>query len=152
MFRLPVFTILLCSLFGSVAHSETPLCETYEELYTNANKELASIYAGGIADNSAPRASNWLNPLGKRAGGIADNSAPRASNRQLEMLNERIYQLILIEQMQAHGCDIPKKPSSDLEFWSSALECEEASKEEREALCNRANWQSGYEGRKTVYD
>ena len=106
------------------------LCETYEKLYTNANKGLALIYERGIGDDSAPR----------------------ASKRQLEMLNERIYQLILIEQMQAHGCGIPKKPSSDLEFWSSALECEEASKEEREAQCDITNWKSVYEGGKTVYD
>ena len=78
------------------------LCEIYENLYDGANKKLAAIAAEGILDDSAPR----------------------ETNRQTRALNQRIFQLILIFQMQAHKCDIPKFPSSGTGYMADALECQ----------------------------
>ena len=88
----PLFLALSIAVFVSptVARSQDTspqqrLCEV-----DGANKELAAI---GVE-------------------GIFDDSAPRETNRQTRMLNQRIFQLVLIFQMQAHDCDIPKLPSS----------------------------------------
>ena len=62
------------------------LCDIYKHHYDGANKEMASILAEGTGDDSAHR----------------------ETNRQLKILNERVLQLIVIFQMQAHECSIPK--------------------------------------------
>jgi len=125
--RLTMFATI--TIFGVgmppiAAYGDTLLCQEYERLYTEANKNLASIYVRG-----------W-----------GDDSAPRESSRQLEMLNERIFQLLLVEQMQSHGCSIPKKPSTFSEFLSSAFACQFSSKEDRKAKCDSDGWSSTYDG------
>ena len=78
------------------------LCDVYGNLYDGGNKELAAIAAEGIFDDSAPH----------------------ETNRQTRALNQRIFQLILIFQMQAHECDIPKLPSSEIGYMADASECQ----------------------------
>ena len=104
----PLFLALSIAVFVSptVARSQDTspqqrLCEVYENMYDGANKELAAI---GVE-------------------GIFDDSAPRETNRQTRMLNQRIFQLVLIFQMQAHDCDIPNLPSSGTGYTINVMEC-----------------------------
>lgn len=104
-----LFFALSASVFVSstVAKSQDMLprqrlCEVYGNLYDGANKELAAIEVEGIGDDSAHR----------------------ETNRQTRMLNQRIFQFILIFQMQAHECDIPKLPSGGMGYMVDAVECQ----------------------------
>ena len=90
-----LFLALSIAVSPTVAKSQDTsprqrLCEVYGNLYDGANQKLAAIDAEGTGDDSAPR----------------------ETNRQTRMLNRRIFQLVLIFQMQAHDCDIPKLPGS----------------------------------------
>ena len=101
-----LFLALSIAVSPTVAKSQDTsprqrLCEVYGDLYDGANKELAEIDVEGIGDDSAHR----------------------ETNRQTRMLNQRIFQLILIFQIQAHDCDIPKLPSSGTGYTINAMEC-----------------------------
>lgn len=130
-FRLGAFTTLVSALlvcfFGSSlqASEKTPqqvLCEVYDRTYDGANKSIASIEAEGISDNSAPR----------------------ESNRQLKILNERVQQLIVVQQMQAYGCKVPKATSSGVGYMIHAVECstEQIKGNFNSITCDRSNWKS----------
>ena len=123
----PLFFVLSIGVFVSstVANSQDTssqqrLCEVYGNLYDGANQELAAIHVEGISDDSAHR----------------------ETNRQTRMLNQRIYQLILIFQMQAHKCDIPKLPSDGIGYMVDAVECQtewiKGNSEHPE--CDRSKW------------
>ena len=101
-----LFLALSIAVSPTVARSQDTsprqrLCEVYGNLYDGANQKLAAIDAEGTGDDSAPR----------------------ETNRQTRMLNQRIFQLILIFQMQAHDCDIPKLPSSGTGYTINAMQC-----------------------------
>ncbi len=103
--------------FGWAADN-AKLCEAYNNTYTEANKNLAMITADGISDNSAPR----------------------ETNRQLETLNQRTLQLMLIQQMEAHGCRVPKLISTGGGYLGNALACSLKSYDSPE--CDRQKWKS----------
>lgn len=112
----------------ALASNKTPqqvLCEVYENVYENANKSIASIDVKGIADNSAPR----------------------ESNRQLKMLNERILQLIVIQQMQAHGCKVPKAISTGAGYMTDAVKCrtEQLKGNVSAPECDQTKWNSSFD-------
>lgn len=113
--------VAVCFTLPAYAESiQDRLCEVYSDLYEGANKELASIAVSGIGDDSAPR----------------------ETNRQLKKLNERIFQLITVTQMQFHGCTVPKVPSSDIAYIIDAIEC--STSRLTEGLdtpeCDRSSW------------
>ena len=116
----------VCTASSSLQASEkTPqevLCDVYDNFWDGANKTMASVEAEGTFDDSAPR----------------------ESMRQLKVLNERILQLIVIHQMQAHGCQTPKTISSGIGYMIDAARCEtERSKGNVGAPeCDQANWKS----------
>ena len=101
------------------------MCEAYSDLYEGANQELASIAVSSIGDDSAPR----------------------ETNRQLKKLNERIFQLITITQMQFHGCTVPKFPSSDIMYLLDALKCNNSRFTEGldTPECDRSSWTNALE-------
>lgn len=94
-------------------------CAFYENAYISSNKHLSSIWADGIGDDSAPR----------------------ETNRQLKALNERMEQLIVIQQMQAIGCKLPEQTSSHWHYLSPALDCE-LERDLESPKCNRDTWTS----------
>ena len=112
---------------GSSSHAteKTPqqvLCDVYNNVYEGANKTIASVEAEGTFDNSAPR----------------------ETNRQLKVLNERILQLIVIQQMHAHGCKIPKTTSSGVGYTVDATKCstERIMGNIGAPECDQTNWKS----------
>lgn len=129
-----VFKLRFLQLFGAAISifviasfsyaSEMPLqealCEVYNKTYRGANKAIASTEAEGLGDNSAPR----------------------ESNRQLRILNERIQQLIVIQQMHAHGCTVPKVISSGIGYKIHAMECqlEIITGNANATECDKSNW------------
>ena len=127
---IPVFLVAVGAVgFSSpsaVAGSEDKpprqsLCGIYENIYEGANKEMALISGEGTFDNSAPR----------------------ETNRQLKILNERVLQLIVISQMQAHGCAIPKIPSDgDIGYTIHAIEChtERMKGNFNSSKCDKSSW------------
>ena len=98
------------------------LCEVYSDSYEGANQNIANIEAPGHSDDSAPR----------------------ETNRQLQTLNERIVQMILIQQMEAHGCKIPKMISSGVGYIIEAQECylERLKGSFDSEECDTNNWKS----------
>ena len=107
---MPYLVVLFLSFFllgTSASHAlfeDKELCKIYENIFIGGNKSIAQISVDGVGDNSAVR----------------ENS------RQLKALNERIVQLITIEQMKAHNCKIPKTTSREGHFLAEALECSTA--------------------------
>lgn len=96
------------------------LCEVFENLYDGANKQLGAIFVEGFSDDSAPR----------------------ETNRQIRMLNQRLFQLILIFQMQAYECDVPKHPSDGMGYYVDAMECstERIKGNLEHPECDRSEW------------
>ena len=95
-------------------------CAFYENAYISSNKHLSSIWADGIADDSAPR----------------------ETNRQLRALNARMEQLIVIQQMQSIGCKLPEQISSVGHYLSPALDCATATLRgnSESPKCDRNTW------------
>lgn len=122
----PILATFMCVFHSSLQASDKTLqqvlCSFYDNVYEGANKTIASIEAEGPPDNSAPR----------------------GTNRHLMVLNERILQLMVIQQMLAHGCQIPKTTSSGDGYFKDAFECET----ERirgnigAPACDQNNWKS----------
>ena len=77
------------------------LCRIYANVYDDSNKELSSVHAQGLFDDSAPR----------------------ATYRELQALNAKTTQLIVLQQMEAYGCDIPKEVSSHIHYQAPAMAC-----------------------------
>lgn len=102
--------------------SSLTLCEAYNNTYEGANKSMASI----------------------KAEGYGDNSAIRATTRHLRMLNERMLQVIVIQQMKAHGCSIPKITSGGVGYLTHALECQTEKIKGRVASpeCDTSKWKN----------
>ena len=122
-------SLLVGTLIFSTSESlavDGKLCEVYQNVYDRANKEISSAVAKGIGDNSAPR----------------------ATLREMRVLNERMLQMITLEQMHFHGCNLPKKTSSKIEYITPAINCETARlKGKSGALeCESSKWESVFEG------
>ena len=100
------------------------LCGVYDNIYESANKNMASIFSEGIIDDSAPR----------------------ETNRQLRILNERMLQIIVLFQMQAHGCAIQKMPSIIAGYVLQAAKCQtEMSKGNFDSpKCDRDSWENNW--------
>lgn len=97
------------------------LCEKYANGFDTANKKMAQLAVDGLGDNSAPRAS--LN--------------------QMRRLDWRMFQLILIHQMRAQDCDIPKALSGGDPYMTEALKCANKKLERKYDApeCNMAKWE-----------
>ena len=107
MYKRNIFALAVLSMaifYTAAWAADEKLCEVYVGEYDGANKEMALIEVGGIADNSAPR----------------------ETNRQLALLNERLLQLITMQQMEFHGCDLPKIPSGRTGYVVDAFICQGA--------------------------
>ena len=96
---------------------EIDKCTFYENAYVNGNKQLSMISAKGFLDNSAPR----------------------ETNRQLQALNEKIGQLIIIQQMQDIGCNLPEQTSSADYYGAIALACTLGNKS-KSPECDPETW------------
>lgn len=101
---------------------EEKLCEVYNSHYEGANKTMASIITEGAFDDSVPR----------------------DLSRQIRLLNERVVQLILIQQMQAHGCRIPKSISGGYGYFIDATQCrlQQLQGNSDAVQCDQSKWQS----------
>ena len=117
--------ILLSALLGVVcllpaARSEEAACANFAHVYEESNKAIGAIFAGSLGDTSAPR----------------------QTNRELEIINERLQQLIVLQQMRAYGCRFPTETSGGGAYLMKAVECETAMlKGRRDAPeCDRDKW------------
>ena len=121
MYKRNIFALAVLSMatFYTAAGADEKLCEVYAGEYDGANREMARIVAEGILDNSAPR----------------------ETARQLELLNERLLQLITMQQMEFHGCDLPKIPSGSAGYFISALNCKTKG-EIGSPECDTGKWKS----------
>lgn len=125
--------ILVTALFGVSAGFVSPawaenaaLCAWYERTFDFSNMEMAYV------DSKIP---------------IVDSKIPSASDMEVRILNERIKQLITLQQMTAHGCELPKKISSKSEYSDSAKRCLADISNKRNLFpnCDRTKWKSKYE-------
>lgn len=77
-------------------------------------------------------------------GGIGDDSAPRESNRQLQTLNNNVTRSMLVDIALANDCPLTELPPNLFRYWSPAMRCRTAEISEandREALCDMRNWE-----------
>ncbi len=76
--------------------------------------------------------------------GFSDDSAPRESNRQLQMLNVRLNQLIALQLMEVHKCPSPKHTSSGIAYSIQALQCqtEKIKGNYTSEKCDTSKWKS----------
>ncbi len=118
--------VAVCFTLPAYAESiQDRLCEVYSNFYVGANQELAIIDASGIGDDSAAR----------------------ETNRQIKKLNERIFQLITVTQMQFHGCTVPKMPSSGTVYIIDAIKCHTSRITDGldTPECDRSSWKNVFE-------
>eukprot|EP00919_Chromeraceae_sp_WS-2016_P016758 GHVR01040063.1.p1 GENE.GHVR01040063.1~~GHVR01040063.1.p1 ORF type:complete len:133 (-),score=10.37 GHVR01040063.1:55-453(-) len=116
-------SFLVLAMTAGAAAAEPMGCEKLMDEYVQVNKELSAIWADGIVDDSAPR----------------------ATNRELKALNGRMIQSMSIDMMIAKNCPLPDQPSSFVIYLSPALACStegyKGTKESIAAKCDRATWQ-----------
>ena len=78
------------------------------------------------------------------ARGMGDNSAPRATLRAQEETNGLLRAQMLIEMMRGNRCAIPKSPPTIAPYISAALACEvdklKSSSSNLPQSCDRSNW------------
>ena len=117
--------ILLSALLGvacllPAARAEEAACANFAHAYEASNKAIGTIIAQGLTDNSAPR----------------------QTNRELGMINERLQQPIVLQQMRAYGCRFPTETSSGGAYLLKAMKCEnEMLKGRRDAPeCDQDKW------------
>lgn len=76
-------------------------------------------------------------------GGVADNSAPRATIRAVEINSELITQSIILQQMITLKCSPPTSAPKTQRYWKNASECHLAKGEaEIRDKCSRAKWRA----------
>lgn len=111
----------LVALMMVAGYAQADSCDALQGKYVEQDKELASI----------------------KAAGIGDNSAPRESNRQLQAGNVLAKKQLLLTTMSLQKCPLPK--SFETSFIVSALSCatetmrgynSDAAKE----ACDRSKW------------
>lgn len=81
----------------------------------------------------------------KDAEGVADDSAPRATMRELEMLNMRQEQLILLEFMRMRSCSAPSRVGGAVLYMLPAMNCRLArmrSDADTEEKCDMSKWEA----------
>ncbi len=109
------------SIECAVAGVAEERCQYREDQVDQANKAMASIFADGITDNSAPR----------------------ETNRQIKELNQKIKQQTAIQLAIAEGCDTSSFLPNDMgSYITPALECatEQLKGNYKAASCEMSNW------------
>ena len=116
---------LLLTLFGvacllSAASANESACEKFTQTYDASNKAISASIVRGIGDDSAPR----------------------QANREMEMINERLQQLIVLQLMQAYECQFPTEASDGSAYLVPALECnlKRLTGHPDAPECERDNW------------
>lgn len=114
-------------IFSPLKLTASELCKEYYNIYDSANLELAKILSNGILDDSAPR----------------------EAVRQIEILNQRTLQMITLQQMIFYKCDLPKKPSSEIDYFLPAIECwtEKTDGNDDSPKCDTSTWESIFESK-----
>ena len=117
--------ILLLTLFGvacllSEVRADEVACAKFAQAYEASNKTIGASFAQSLGDSSAPR----------------------QTNRELEVINQRLRQLIVLQQMRAYGCRFPTEISDGGAYLMQALKCQsEMLKGRRDAPeCDRDKW------------
>lgn len=122
-YKTPTAAVLAAALLtstGSAAYAQADTCANLKSRLENSSKSMAMIYADGIGDDSAPR----------------------ATMRELKELNLKVDQLILLEFMKEHDCEFESAPPSMSLYLSSALECanDQLQGNYESEKCKRDNW------------
>ena len=122
MVKYSIFAVAAIAFTSLQANALT--CEQLDDEWEFGNKRLASIFAQGITDNSAPR----------------------ATNRELKEVNIRLRQQMALTMMIDMDCPLPASLSEPNEYISPALKCETDSLSETSPdSCNLADWQKSEE-------
>jgi len=94
-------------------------CPSLQAQWVSIEKELASIEAAGVADDSAPR----------------------ATYRAIETSNELTKAQLTLTLMQASGCSLPAGAPSSVTYLTAALTCAtDRFKDNQPASCDRSSW------------
>ena len=120
MTRVLLLVLLGVACLLPAARAEEAACAKFAVVYEESNKAIGAIFAGGLGDTSAPR----------------------QTNRELEIINERLRQLIVLQQMRAYGCRFPTEASGGGAYLMKGVGCETARlKGRRDAPeCDRDKW------------
>ena len=116
--------ILLAAFFVSVsfyAFAEDDVCADLTNFHSDRSKEISSIFTRGIMDDSAHR----------------------ETNRQLQIANQYLLQLMALYHMQAHDCILPTTITTGLDYLSDALKCDRAllaGDGAKAPECDRSQW------------
>lgn len=106
---------------GAIAQTASGgTCEALASQWRDVEMELAAIYAGGVTDNSAPRA------------------AMRAAESATQMAQANS----ILALMTARNCPLPKTAPSPYPYLASALNCgtEQIKGNRQSELCDRTKW------------
>lgn len=96
----------------------------------------------------AALAEDWkrfeMNVATRFADGVGDNSAPRATLRAIEESNDLLKANMTLQLMRENKCALPKSAPSGAGYISAALDCStqrlKVGYEASKAVCDRANW------------
>lgn len=94
-----MFVFFLAAATAAAAPNNT--CTALSNQWIASEKELSDIYADGVADNSAPR----------------------ATLREMRKANELTRANMVLTFMVQNHCPLPKSPPSDVTYMSSATQC-----------------------------
>lgn len=122
-FKTPTVAVLAAAILtstGSAAFAQADTCANLKSRLESSSKSMAMIYADGVGDDSAPR----------------------ATMRELRELNLKVDQLILLEFMKEHDCEFENAPPSTSLYLASALECanDQLQGNYESEKCNFENW------------
>jgi hypothetical protein len=97
------------------------ICPSLAREYDGIEKSLASTYAEGIGDDSAPR----------------------ETNRQVENSNDLMRASMVLTLMQAHHCSLPDHSPSAIRYLSPALSCatDRLKGVSQPPSCDQSTWQ-----------
>ena len=120
MTRILLLTLLGVACLLSAARADEAACAKFTQAYEASNKAIGASIAQSLGDSSAPR----------------------QTNRELEIINERLRQLIVLQQMHAYGCRFPTETSGGGAYLMQAIKCQtEMLKGRRDAPeCDRDKW------------
>lgn len=121
-----ILCLTLSLYFSALAAATAETCDALLKQFEFQNKRFAMIFAEGIGDDSAER----------------------ATRRELQTVNARLFQLVLLDFLRANNCTLPKQPGDMNLYLPSAMDCQNTRKRtndpdhpDTKKACDIAAWQ-----------
>ena len=120
MTRILTASLLAVACLLPAVRAEEAVCGKLAQAYEDSNKAIGAIIARGLGDDSAVR----------------------QTNRELETVNERLQQIITLQQMAAYKCRFPIDASSGGAYLMQAVKCRTArlQGQDNPPDCARSKW------------